>query len=117
MKRFGLPKSSLLRKNGEFNRVYRGGKRLHGKGFSLIFSANRMEFNRLGISVRKKTGTAVYRNRIKRIIRESFRLHRDLFPAECDIVVTVRPGFEPGSTAEFVQAVNGLLNSQGGGAG
>lgn len=107
--RVGLPKASLLRKNVEFNQVYRLGKRLHGKGFSLIFTANAMESNRLGISVRKKTGKAVDRNRIKRIIREAFRLHRDSFPAGSDIIVTVRPGFSLRTPCELITAVAGLL--------
>jgi ribonuclease P protein component len=108
-KRFGLPKVCLLRKNVEFNRVYRLGKRLHGKGFSLIFASNTMESNRLGISVPKKTGKAVDRNRIKRIIREAFRLHRDSFPAKSDIIVTVRPGFSLRTPSEVLTAVAGLL--------
>jgi len=113
MERFMLPKTCLLRKNGEFDRVYRQGKRLHGKGFSLIFAANAMEYNRLGISVQKKTGRAVDRNRIKRIIRESFRLHRDSFPVKSDIVLTVRPGFSPGSPADLLTAVTGLMQKAG----
>ena len=109
MKRFKLPKACLLRKNGEFNRVYRQGRRLHGKGFSLIFATNAMEYNRLGISVQKKTGKAVDRNRIKRIIREAFRLHREIFPVKSDIVLTVRPGFSLCSPADILGAVTGLM--------
>jgi len=113
MKQFGLPKVCLLRKNGEFNRVYRQGHRLHGKGFSLIFAENRMQFNRLGISVQKKTGNAVHRNRIKRIIRETFRLHRENFPSKSDVILTVRPGFSLHSPADVLLAVTGLMLKQG----
>jgi len=113
MKRFGLPKVCLLRKNGEFNRVYSQGNRLHGKGFSLIFAANQVGFNRLGISVQKKTGNAVHRNRIKRIIRETFRLHREKFPINNDVVLTVRPGFSLRSPADVLLALTDLVQKQG----
>jgi len=66
---------------------------LKGEGFGLIFLANALEYNRLGISVHRKAGNAVRRNRIKRLIREVFRLHRDLFPLSADIVLAVRPEF------------------------
>jgi ribonuclease P protein component len=114
MARYSLGKECLLRKNREFDRVYRTGKRLHGKGFSLIWSDNTLPWNRLGISVRKKTGRAVDRNRIKRIIREAFRLHRQDFPSRSDIVITVRPGFSLHSPAEVMASVSGLLGSVSG---
>jgi len=113
MRSFALPRNSRLTKTGEFDRVYARGRRLHGPGFSLIYAANALGHNRLGISIRKKTGNAVRRNRIKRIIREAFRLHRDLFPPRSDIVVTVRPGFALDAPAEVVSAVAGLLNRHG----
>ena len=93
MKQFALPKSCLLRKTSEYNLVYRQGKRLRGSGFALIVLANELPHSRLGISVPAKTGSAVQRNRIKRLIRETFRLHRQIFPLFSDIVVTVRPEF------------------------
>ena len=114
MGRYSLGKQSLLRKNREFARVYNTGNRLHGAGFSLIWSENAFAWNRLGISVGRKTGRAVDRNRIKRIIREAFRLHRQVFPAQSDIVVTVRPGFALNSPAEVVASVKGLLGSGAG---
>ena len=93
MKQFALPKSCLLRKTRPYNLVYQKGRRLRGSGFALIFLANALPHSRLGISVPGRTGSAVRRNRIKRIIRETFRLHRQIFPASSDIVVAVRPDF------------------------
>ncbi|MCI5133865.1 MAG: ribonuclease P protein component [Candidatus Electrothrix sp. AW2] len=104
-----LRKPKKLRKTWEFNRVYRDGVRLYGKGFTLVYlrhehasehaneHANEQQANcctgsRLGISVPRKVGNAVQRNRIKRIIREAFRLHREVFPEQSDIVFAVRPG-------------------------
>lgn len=104
---FKLPKIHLLRKGWEFEQVYKQGKRLHGQGFTLIFHPNNLEYSRIGISVHRQIRGAVKRNRIKRIIRESFRLHRELYPAGADIVFAIRPGLGLDSTAEINQAVTG----------
>ena len=109
MKFYELPKSHLLRKNREFDRVYRLGKRCKGDGFSIIYLQAEQKGNRLGISVQRKAGSAVRRNRIKRIIREVFRLNRSLFPPDADIVVTVRQSFSAKNTAEFYNMVSASL--------
>ena len=101
--RHALTKKDLLRTTGEFQRVYRGGRRIWGNGFAMIILPTEGERSRLGISVQKKTGSAVRRNRVKRLFREVFRLNRDLFPTPCDIVFTVRPGFA-GNSMGIVQA-------------
>ena len=118
MGEFSLPKTSLLRKSDEFKRVYREGKRLKGNNFGLIIASNNEQGNRLGISVHgvKK---AVRRNRIKRIIREYFRLSRGMVnlaetesvAAESyfDIVFTVRKDFSPDSPQEVAAVIDQLL--------
>jgi ribonuclease P protein component len=68
--------------------------------------------NRLGISVQKKTGKAVRRNRIKRLVRETFRINRDLFPACSDIVVTIRPGFDMNSLSALQASMKEILGFQ-----
>ncbi len=78
----------------------------------MIVLANDLSYNRLGISVHRKAGNAVRRNRIKRLIREVFRLHRALFPSAADIVLTVRPGFAINSLPDMrdsvLQAIGGI---------
>ena len=113
MLRYGLPKSCLLRKTGEFNQVYRRGQRLRGNGFALIYLPGDQSGSRLGISVHRKVGNAVHRNRIKRIVRETFRLHREIFPQSSDIVFTVRPEFSLDGMHAVRTAVSGLTGFQG----
>jgi len=113
MLRYGLPKSCLLRKTWEFNQVYRCGRRLRGKGFALIYLSGDRPGSRLGISVHRKVGNAVRRNRIKRIVRETFRLHREIFPQSSDIVFTVRPDFSLDGMHAVRTAVSGLTGFQG----
>ncbi len=81
---------------------------MHGSGFSLIYLAGDQLWSRLGISVPRKVGNAVRRNRIKRIVRETFRLHREIFPRSSDIVITIRSEFSLKGLYAFRVAVAGL---------
>jgi ribonuclease P protein component len=113
LKRFGLPKEHLLRKSGDFEQVYKQGKRLYGDGFTLICHKNSFGFNRIGVSVHRQIKGAVKRNRIKRIIRESFRLGREQYPLNSDIVFAVRPGFllnSPGTIGQAVSLLTHVVN-------
>ena len=65
-----------VRKAWEFRRAYRAGGRARGRLLSLVVVKNRLPHARLGLSVSKKLGPAVRRNRIKRMIREAFRQSR-----------------------------------------
>ena len=91
---------------------------MHGENFSLILLANDLEHNRLGISIHGQLKGAVKRNRIKRIIREFFRLNRHFLQEKSpesrelpsmDIVVAVRKGFNFGKPADFAASVCSLL--------
>ncbi|MCP4339998.1 MAG: ribonuclease P protein component [Desulfobulbaceae bacterium] len=118
MQRFGQRSSVRLRKTRDFNRVYRNGARLYGKGFTLVYlrdehSDSCFSGSRLGISVPRKVGNAVQRNRIKRIVREAFRLHRGVFPQDSDIVFAVRPGFPLTGMQAVRDAVARLTRSGG----
>jgi ribonuclease P protein component len=113
LKRYGLPKKCLLRKSAEFEQVYKQGKRLYGENFALIYQQNTLGYNRLGISVHRQIRGAVKRNRIKRIIRESFRLNREQYPSSADIVFTVKPNFlqhSPGGVDQAVAFLVGAVN-------
>jgi ribonuclease P protein component len=105
-----LSKQNLIRKGWEFESVYSQGKRLHGKGFTLICRANADGCSRIGISVHGKIRGAVKRNRIKRIIRESFRLARERYPSHADIVFAVRPDFSFSSPSAISQSVASMLS-------
>ena len=110
MKKFGLPKACLLRKNKEFEQVYNQGKRLYGDGFTLIYRRNNLGYNRLGISIHRQIKGAVKRNRLKRIIRESFRLNREQYPPSADIVMAVRPGHSFTTSGSVSETVSHLID-------
>lgn len=108
MKPLSLPKSCLLRKPGEYKNVYNRGKRVRGDRLTIIFVPNDGDVSRLGISVHG-VKRAVKRNRIKRIIREFFRLNRLFITPASDIVFAVRDGFSPNSPTEIKNLVDQML--------
>ena len=82
--------SESLKKNYEFQDVYKNGKSYANKYLVMYVVENNTDRNRLGISVSKKVGNSVVRHRITRLIRESYRLHENIFNSGLDIVVIAR---------------------------
>lgn len=111
MKPLSLPKSSLLRKPREYRNVYNSGRRIRGDRLTIIFAPNGNEESRLGISVHG-VKRAVKRNRIKRIIREFFRLNRTFITPSADIVFAVRDGFTPDSPVAIKHLVDRLVGGK-----
>ncbi|MBN2419178.1 MAG: ribonuclease P protein component [Deltaproteobacteria bacterium] len=87
MKRYSFPKRERLLNRKDFVNLNRLGKRYHTKHFLVIVKENETGINRLGVTVTKKIGNAVKRNRVKRLAREFFRLNRHHFSTGCDIVI------------------------------
>lgn len=79
-----------IRQQAEFDAVFKQGRRLNYKCFTLIDMQNKRDYARLGIVVGKKNcPLAVRRNRIKRLIREQFRLNQQVIAGK-DIVILLR---------------------------
>ncbi|MDO4334111.1 MAG: ribonuclease P protein component [Eubacteriales bacterium] len=79
-----------LKKNREFQEVYKNGVSRANKYFVMYVSENGRNVNCLGISVSKKVGNSVVRHRVKRLVKESYRLHEDVFNSGLNIVITAR---------------------------
>lgn len=98
--RHTFPLAQHVKRDGDFARIGRTGIRdVRG---SLVFHATiaKTAKSRLGIRIGRRCGTAPVRNRIKRLLRESFRLAQHEWTMKLDIVVTVRP-HEPTSLGEY----------------
>ena len=76
-----------LKKNQDFQNVYKYGKSYANRYFVMYVLKNDQEKNRIGISVSKKVGNSVVRHHITRLVRESYRLQEDMFNSGLDIVV------------------------------
>ncbi len=109
-----LPKECLIASSQQYKHIFTVGKRLRGKDFSLIFSKNRQNHDRLGISVSGKK-LAVDRNRIKRLLKEFYR-HNRSFPTQVagnndsccqgfDLVVATYKGFIPQGLHDIEQVL------------
>jgi len=101
-----FPREARLVRRGEFDAVYRAGKRRSSSHFTVFFRANQLPVSRFGFSIKKALGGAVVRNRIRRRIREIVRCHRMEIPAGWDIVIHPK-----GSVvrAEFVALTEDLV--------
>ena len=85
-----MKKSESLKKNRDFQNVYRTGVSFANRLLVMYVKENKTETNRIGISVSKKVGNSVIRHHITRLVRESYRLHEDMFNSGLDIVVIAR---------------------------
>jgi len=75
------PPTARLRKRAEFLRLKNAAQKFASRGILVVWQANNLEHARLGVTVSKKVGCAVTRNRVKRFVRETFRINRLLLPA------------------------------------
>src|SRR5215831_11734036 len=85
--RLMFPREARLVKRGEFDAVYRTGKRCSSSHFTVFFRANELLRSRFGVSIKKAFGGAVVRNRIWRRLREIVRCHRGEIFVGWDIVI------------------------------
>lgn len=83
--------TEILKDPGVYTRLYKKGARVHSNGAVAHFMPNKCSYNRFGITVGKKVGGAVERNRAKRIIRAAYRKNELLLPLGYDIVIVARP--------------------------
>jgi ribonuclease P protein component len=87
------PKRRRLSRSGEFDRVYRDGSS-HATRYLVLYTFPRKEAEReevrLGVSVNRKVGGAVERNKVKRVLREAFWNLSDRLPPGHDFVIVAR---------------------------
>lgn len=102
-----MKNSESLRKNRQFQFVYKYGRSYANKYLVMYIKENGLGMNRIGISVSKKVGNSVVRHRVKRLIKESYRLHENVFNSGLDMVIVARVG---ASEVGFYEIEKALLH-------
>ena len=100
-----------LSRSAEFDRVYREG-RSHASRHLVLYAFPREDSGdaaRLGVSVGRKVGGAVERNKVKRLLREAFATEGDRLPGDADVVVVARPDVRELAEREGLEGVRGAL--------
>lgn len=110
-----LPRQERIAKRREFLTVYENGKKIHSRSFVLYTLANNLGFHRLGVTVSKRVGKAVVRNRVKRQLREVFRRNKPTISPPMDLVINARQRIEQLEFSalrdEFISAIGRLRNA------
>lgn len=87
-----LTKQERIKKNSEFRKVFSQSKKYTVEGANLYLISNGLEYNRIGITLSRKFGNSVQRNRSKRRIREFYRHAKEDLAAGYDLIILARPG-------------------------
>jgi ribonuclease P protein component len=107
-KRFGFRKIEHLRRPTDFRRVYERRQSASDSWLLVYACENGLPHVRLGMSVARKVGSAVFRNRLRRLYREAFRLTKHEIPAGLDLVLIPRSSAEP-SLADLTDSLPRLV--------
>ena len=105
----GHPPSARVRRRADYRRIQASRTRLHTRHFLVVILPGPDQ--RLGITVTKKIGNAVVRNRVKRVLREVFRRNRELFPPGTDVVFIAKDGAGKLGYAAVLAEVSALRES------
>lgn len=94
-----------LKENRDFRRLYHRGKSAATGHLVLYAAKNRLGYNRLGLTASTKLGGAVTRNRVKRLLREAYRLHAAELNLGWDFVLVARSRATKAKCAEVERAL------------
>ncbi len=106
---FCLPKKTRLLKRAQFLTLSKQGIKVHTGYFLALVLKEKAQNNRIGITVSKKVGNAVARNRIKRIIREYFRHNKETMSGPKDINIIAKKGLTTLSNRQIIEKLDKLF--------
>lgn len=110
---FNLPRSSRIRQNRDYRRIYRQGKRFSNRAGLLYLVKSRRSDVRIGFVATKKIGHAFARNRAKRLMKEVYRLHRHELASHYEAILLASSFLTGASYGEAEKAILALWRKAG----
>jgi len=107
---YHFDKKSRIKKRSTFVELSRNGKKIHGKHFILNYRESQNASARLGITVSKRVGNAVVRNRIKRLCREFFRINRNRIDGNWDIHIIAKKEVSIIASQDIFTSLRSMFN-------
>jgi ribonuclease P protein component len=107
-----FPKEERIRRRADFLKILREGKKSQTEHFWVSLRPNGLSYCRLGITVGKRVGSAVARNRLKRRLREFFRQNKTLFPPATDFLVSAKKGASGLNFWQLADELRGIIRER-----
>lgn len=108
-----IKKDERLKNNRDFRKVYNLGKSYGNKFLVLFLIKNNLSYNRVGFSISKKLGNSVVRNKVKRRIKEAYRLNKNDIKTGYDIILLARVNAKNVGYKEIESALLHLIRISG----
>jgi ribonuclease P protein component len=106
---FSLERGERLLRRADFERLSKYGNRIDSDYFVILYTRNGLGKLRLGVTVSKRVGRAVVRNRLKRLVREHFRQHKGLFSDSYDVNVIAKGGTSDLPSRRIREALDAIV--------
>jgi ribonuclease P protein component len=106
---FSLERGERLLRRADFERLSKYGNRIDSDYFVILYTRNGLGKLRLGVTVSKRVGRAVIRNRLKRLVREHFRQHKGLFSDSYDVNVIAKGGTSDLPSRRIREALDAIV--------
>lgn len=104
-----FPRCERVTRTKDFDRAFTEGRRVRGPLMTVCILANGLPHPRFGVALGRAWRGSVARNRAKRLLRETYRTHKHLFPAGFDVVVVPRPNCRLPGTEVLARDIQQLL--------
>ena len=109
MRAFSLERGERLLRRADFERLSKYGNRIDSDYFVILYTRNGLGKLRLGVTISKRVGRAVMRNRLKRLVREHFRQHKGLFSDSYDVNVIAKGGTSDLPSRRIREALDAIV--------